>query len=94
MGTILRTITFLVYTMQNVFIHRNRFRGIIIVRSLKFELSHLSSLELMYSSKEKHLLQYIIVSNTMNLSAEFLELAVGNHSNKNVKILNASAEFS
>ncbi|KAE9545607.1 hypothetical protein AGLY_001150 [Aphis glycines] len=44
------------------------------------------SLELMFSSKEKHLLQYIIVSNTMNLSAEFLEFAVGNHSNKNFLI--------
>lgn len=48
----------------------------------------------MYSSKEKNLLQYIMVSNMMNLSAEFFELAVENHCNENVKILNASAEFS
>lgn len=48
----------------------------------------------MNSSKEKHLLQYIMVSNMMNLSAKFFELAVGNHCSENVKILNASAEFS
>lgn len=80
--------------MRNVFINKNHFRGIIIVRYLKFELSHLSSLELMYSSKEKHQHQYIMVSNMINLSAEFFELAVGNHCNENEKTLNASAEFS
>lgn len=76
--------------MRSVFINRNSLREIIIVRSLKFELSHLRSLELMHTSKEQRLptsYTYTIISN-MKLGAECYELAVGNHCNENVQILN------